>query len=52
LVPLEQVLDWWVADTTPWAPGEVLIGATRQPPDRSGLSADYLARMRRGCRSA
>jgi hypothetical protein len=49
LVPLEQVLDWYVADTTPWAPGEVVIGATPQPPDRSRLSPDYLALMRRGC---
>lgn len=50
-VPLEQVLDWWVADTTPWAPGEVMISAVPNQPDRSGLDPDYLALMRRGCPS-
>jgi hypothetical protein len=48
-VPLEQVLDWWVAGTTPWAPGEVMISAAPEQPDLSGLDPDHLALMRRGC---
>jgi hypothetical protein len=51
LVPLEQVLDWWVAGTTPWAPGEVMISAVPERPDLSGLTPDHLALMRRGCPS-
>ena len=50
-VPLEQVLDWWVAGTSPWAPGEVMISAVAEQPDLSGLSPDYLTRMRQGCPS-
>jgi hypothetical protein len=50
-VPLEQVLDWWVAGTSPWAPGEVMISAVPEEPDLSGLSPDYLIRMRQGCPS-
>jgi hypothetical protein len=48
-VPLEQVLDWWVAGTSPWAPGEVMISAVPERPDLSGLNPDYLALMRQGC---
>jgi hypothetical protein len=48
-VPLEQVLDWWVAGTSPWAPGEVMISAVPEQPDLSGLNPDYLALMRQGC---
>jgi hypothetical protein len=50
-VPLEQVLDWWVAGTSPWAPGEVMISAIPEQPDLSGLNPDYLTRMRQGCPS-
>jgi hypothetical protein len=50
-VPLEQVLDWWVGGTTPWAPGEVMISAEPSQPDRGGLDPDHLALMRRGCSS-
>jgi hypothetical protein len=50
-VPLERVLDWWVAGTSPWAPGEVMISAVPERPDLSGLSPDYLALMRQGCPS-
>ena len=50
-VPLEQVLDWWVAGTSPWAPGEVMISAVPEQPDLSGLSPEYLTRMRQGCPS-
>jgi hypothetical protein len=50
-VPLEQVLDWWVAGTTPWAPGEVMISAVPKQPDLSGIDPDHLALMRRGCPS-
>jgi hypothetical protein len=50
-VPQEQVLDWYVAGTIPWAPGEVMISAVPQQPDFSGVSPDYLALMRRGCPS-
>jgi hypothetical protein len=50
-VPLEQVLDWWVDGTSPWAPGEVMISAVPEQPDLSGLSPDYLTRMRQGCPS-
>ena len=50
-VPLEQVLDWWVAGTSPWAPGEVMISAVPEQPDLSSLSPDYLTRMRQGCPS-
>ena len=50
-VPLERVLDWWVAGTSPWAPGEVMISAVPEQPDLSGLSPDYLTRMRQGCPS-
>jgi hypothetical protein len=50
-VPLERVLDWWVDDTTPWAPGEVMLSVVPEPPDLSGLSPDYLTRMRQGCPS-
>jgi hypothetical protein len=48
-VPREQVLDWWVAGTSPWAPGEVMISAVHEQPDLSGLNPDYLTRMRQGC---
>jgi hypothetical protein len=48
-VPVEQVLDWWVAGTSPWAPGEVMISAVPERPDLSGLNPDYLALMRQGC---
>jgi len=50
-VPLEQVLEWWVAGTSPWAPGEVMISAVPEQPDLSGLDPDHLALMRRGCPS-
>lgn len=50
-MPLERVLDWWVAGTSPWAPGEVMISAVPEQPDLSGLSPDYLTRMRQGCPS-
>ena len=50
-VPLEQVLDWWVAGTSPWAPGEVMISAVPEQPDLSSLSPDYLTSMRQGCPS-
>lgn len=50
-VPLEQVLDWWVAGTSPWAPGEVMVSAVPEPPDLSGLDPDHLTRMRQGCPS-
>lgn len=52
LVPLEQVLDWYVGGTTPWAPGEVMISAVPEQPDFSGVSPDHLARLRRGCPTA
>jgi hypothetical protein len=48
-VPLEQVLDWYVAGTIPWAPGEVMISAVPEQPDLSGLNPDHLALMRHGC---
>jgi hypothetical protein len=48
-VPEEQVVDWWVAGTSPWAPGEVLISAVPEQPDLSRLTPDHLARMRQGC---
>jgi hypothetical protein len=48
-VPLERVIDWYVDGTTPWAPGEVMISAVPQRPDRSRLEPDHLALMRRGC---
>jgi hypothetical protein len=48
-VPPEQVLDWWVAGTTPWAPGEVMISAVPEQPDPSDLTPDYLALTRQGC---
>jgi hypothetical protein len=48
-VPLERVIDWYVDGTTPWAPGEVMISAVPQRPDRSRLEPDQLALMRRGC---
>jgi hypothetical protein len=48
-VPLERVIDWYVGGTTPWAPGEVMISAVPQQPDRSRLDPDHLALMRRGC---
>jgi hypothetical protein len=51
-VPLEQVLDWYVGGTIPWAPGEVMISAVPEQPDFSGVSPDYLALMRRGCPTA
>jgi hypothetical protein len=50
-VPVERVLDWWVAGTTPWAPGEVMISAAPDQPDLSRLSADHLALMHQGCPS-
>jgi hypothetical protein len=48
-VPLERVIDWYVDGTTPWAPGEVMISAVPQQPDRSRLEPDQLALVRRGC---
>ena len=48
-VPLEQVLNWYVGGTTPWAPGEVMISAVPKQPDPSGLDPDHLALMRQGC---
>jgi hypothetical protein len=50
-VPLERVLDWWVDGTSPWAPGKVMMSAVPEQPDLSGLSPDYLTRMRQGCPS-
>jgi hypothetical protein len=50
-VPVERVLDWWVAGTTPWAPGEVMISAVPEQPDLSRLDPDHLALIRRGCPS-
>jgi hypothetical protein len=44
-----QVLDWWVGGTSPWAPGEVLISAVPERPDRAGLDPGYLRGMRWGC---
>jgi hypothetical protein len=48
-VPLEQVLDWYVGGTIPWAPGEVMISAVPEQPDLNGLDPDHLALMRQGC---
>ena len=48
-VPLEQVLDWYVGGTSPWAPGEVMISAVPKRPDLGGLDPDHLALMRQGC---
>jgi len=38
-----------VGGTSPWAPGEVLISAVPQRPDRGGLDPGYLKGMRWGC---
>jgi len=51
VVPLERVLDLSVGDTSPWAPGDVMIIAVTEQPDLSGLNPDFLALMRRGCPS-
>jgi hypothetical protein len=48
-VPVGEVLDRWVATAVPWAPGQVLFFTGEDPPDRSQLTPEYLASLRRGC---
>jgi hypothetical protein len=50
-VPLDQVLDWYVGGTSPWARGEVMISAVPEQPDLNGRNPAYLRLIHQGCRA-